>query len=143
MELFADFVDGNEGKAALAVGSKPLGQAPRLAIGKTLESFGYGRDACTFAALGAKDPDVEGGDAKLDPQSLFLLVEALDPLLFIVADEACAHVVAQAYRTGFNPDEPTRIFGRPTVVFADFEALLETDEGKQKAWSLLKSLPKR
>ena len=77
------------------------------------------------------------------PQSLFLLVEALDPLLLVVADEQSARIVAQAYRCAFDVDAPSRVFGRPTVVFKNLEASMQTDQGKQEAWALLKTLPKR
>lgn len=141
--LFADFVEGDSARIALAIGKEPLGAQARGAIGKSLEAFGYGRDACSFAALVPCDPNVEGSDIELDPQSLFLLVEALDPLFLIAADEKTARLVAQAYRTAFDLDAPTRVFGRPTAIFEDLDALLSSEEGKQRAWRVLKSFPKR
>ena len=143
LTIFEDFVDGSSTRIALALGFEPLAYEARNAIDKSLLSFGYGSDACSFASIGPRDRDAEGGDMKLDPQSLFLLIEALDPLLLVVADEAAARILAQAYRTAFNLDAACRVFGRPTVVFRDLTALLETAEGKQKAWTLLKTLPKR
>ena len=85
----------------------------------------------------------EGGDIELDPQSIFLLVEALDPILLAIADEKTARLVAQAYRTAYDLDAPARVFGRPTAVFRNLAELVSTDEGKQKAWRVLKAFPKR
>jgi len=85
----------------------------------------------------------DGEGAELDPQSVFLLVEALDPTLLVITDEKTGRVVAQAYRAAFDLDAPARVFGRPTCVFRDLTALLATDNGKQTAWKVLKSFPKR
>ena len=75
--------------------------------------------------------------------SIFLLVEALDPILLAIADEKTARLVAQAYRTAYDLDAPARVFGRPTAVFRNLAELVSTDEGKQKAWRVLKAFPKR
>lgn len=141
--LFDDHVDGDSSRIALALSSEGLDEAARQAIDKSLQAFGYGPEACSFATLKpGSEADGDGG-AELDPQSVFLLVEALDPLFLIVADEKTAHVVAHAYRAAFGLDAPARVFGRSTCVFRNLPELVSTDEGKQKAWKVLKSFPKR
>lgn len=143
LAMFEDYFEGDTSRIALAIGSTPLNDPCRNAIDKSLETFGYGAEACSYASLSPRSEDIEGGDINLDPQALFLLVEALDPIMLILADENAARLAAQAYRAAFDLDVPTRIFGRPTVVFKDLPALMESPEGKQKAWSLFKSFPKR
>ena len=141
--LFDDHVDGDSSRIALALSTSTLDSAARQAVEKSLEAFGYGTEACSFATLKPRSQTDGDGSAELDPQSVFLLVEALDPLLLVVADEKTARVVAQAYRAAFDLDVPARIFGRPACVFRDLAELVTTDEGKQKAWRALKSFPKR
>ena len=52
-------------------------------------------------------------------------------------------LASEAYRTPFEADTAVRAFGRPAIMFRDLEALMESEAGKQKAWKLLKSLPRR
>ena len=93
-----------------------------------------------FLHVVVEDQDIEGADIPLDAQSLFLLVEGLDPLRIIVTDRRSADLLASAYRTAFPNDSAARTFGKPTAVFRDLDALLQTDAGKQKAWAVLKTL---
>ena len=127
----------------LALSSQPLDETARNAIDRSLETFGYGNSACTYATLVPADRSIEGGDIALDPQALFLLVEGLDPTCVICADSESAARLGDAFRTPFELDAPARLFGRPCVVFRNLSALMESDKGKQHAWRLLKSLPKR
>ena len=137
-ELFAEYVEGGGDRVALAVSSRPLGNDARTALESSLARFGYGAHACSYAAIEPNDDAVP-----LDPNALFALVEGIDPLFLVCTDHAAAFAIAKAYRTGFEPDQPTRIFGRTSVVFENLESLLETPEGKQRAWHLLKAIPKR
>ena len=141
--LFADYLSGPQPCVVLAISAQPIDAAGCRAIERSLESFGYGPDACTYATLSPADPSAEGGDVALDAQALFLLVESLDPVCVICTDAASATVLGEAFRTSFQLDAPARVFGRPAVTFRSLEALLATDKGKQLAWRLLKSLPKR
>lgn len=76
----------------------------------------------------------------LDSQALFMLIEGLDPLRVICCDAATTHAVAEAYRTTYPLDDAARVFGRPAAAFENLEALMESDDGKQKAWRVLKTL---
>ena len=139
-ELFADYLDGGASNPGLAVGMHPLSPEVRNAISKTFEAFGYESTACTFASLTLLDANAEGGDIALDPQALFVLVEGLDPLYVIAADAASTEMLGKAYRTNYVLDTPNRVFGRPSAAFSDLQTLLQTPEGKQKAWRVLKAL---
>lgn len=139
-ELFQDYLNGDANRPALALSSTALPEGAVNALERTFESFGYESPACTYVTVSPADSDGEGGDVPLDPQALFLLVEALDPLYVVAADRAAATLLGAAFRTDYPADSPIRTFGRPAVSFADLPRMLETPEGKQKAWSLLKSL---
>lgn len=77
-----------------------------------------------------------------DPQALFLLIEGLDPLFLVVCDDAAAHQLEAAYGAELARDAANRLFGRDAVVFRNLSALMGTPRDKQRAWALLKSLPR-
>ena len=139
-ELFADYLEGGGKNPAVALGARPLSPEARNAIDKSLEAFGYPQRACTYASLTPVDDTAEGSDLALDAHALFLLVEGLDPLFVIAADSASVAALGQAYRTSFPLDAPIRVFGRPSAAFSNLDTLLETPQGKQKAWRIMKSL---
>ena len=141
--LFGDYVEDDGPCIVLALSERSLEDAARNAIERSLQSFGYGVDACTYAMLLPRNPSAEGGDIKLDAQALFLLVEGLDPVCVICTDAPSIASLEAAYRTSFEADATARVMGRPAVMFASLASLLETEKGKQTAWHLLKSLPKR
>ena len=163
-ELFEGYVDGaSDGSAiALVLGKAAATPAERNAIERSLAALGYGKGTCTYATLfphaaaagGDALPETTGGaqggaaqeqpeGPALDAQAMFLLVEGLDPLVVIATDAAATKALADAYRVEFSPDTAIRVFGRPAVAFANLNQLLATEAGKQKAWFLLKSIPKR
>lgn len=136
-EIFGDHVEGNPAALALALSSAPLGDIARNALEKSFESFGYGAMPCAFATLAPR----VGDGPSLDPQALFMLVEGLDPVCVVCTDAEAVHAVESAYRTTCPLDAPARVFGRSAATFRNLDTLLETPEGKQKAWSVLKTLP--
>lgn len=139
-ELFADYLEGDASRPALAISRRPLPNAARNALERSLEKFGYGAPNCTYATLLPKDAEAEGADIPLDAHALFLLGESLDPLFIIATDAESTRGLAQAYRTQLALDAPSRIFGRPAATFQDLPALLQTEHGKQKVWRILKAL---
>lgn len=141
-ELFGDYVDGPSACIAITMSARPLAADARNAIEKSLESFGYGPRSCTYTTLRPSSEE-DGAGIALDPQALFLLVEGLDPVFVICADEATARQLEAAYRAPLSLDAAERLFGRPALVFRDFSSLMTTEDGKQRAWRLLKTLPKR
>ena len=142
-QLFDDYLEGNSRPGAcivLALSQLPLDDSARTAIEKSLVALGFGGNGCTYATLLPAQPGTEGDDISLDAQSLFLLVEGMDPLRIISADRASSELLASAYRASFPLNAAVRVFGRPAVAFRDLSKLLETDDGKQKAWALFKTL---
>ena len=139
-ELFADYLEGDTNRPALAVSNAALSEDARNALEKSFEAFGFESPTCSYVTLAPHDASVEGGNIRLDAQALFLLIESLDPLFVIAADERAAVELSKTYRCSFPPDSPIRVFGRSGVAFSDLHTLLSTDLGKRKAWTLLKSL---
>ncbi len=130
-ELFGQYMNGARTGLCCAISSEPLSEAAVKALDSSLAALGYGREACTY---------VISGD--LDQQALFVLVEGLDPICIIAADGKSAALLGQAYHLAVPSGKATRLLGRTTVSFLDFESLLETPQDKQIAWALLKKLPK-
>lgn len=162
-ELFEDYIEnyqGNNTCIALSISKQLLDDTSRNAIEKSLAALGYGSDACTYASLTpigaaldseASEPRNESFrktdphvlDVSLDARALFVLVEGLDPLFVIAADEGATKALREAYRAEYEPDSAIRISGRPSVAFRNLPSLLSTDGGRQLAWHLFKSFPKR
>lgn len=107
----------------------------RTAIAKSAEALGYGPAGATFLCLKEED-------GSLDPDQLFQAIEGLDPLCVVAVDAEAAHACAQAYRAEISPQVRCRVFGRETRAFDNLESMLESPEGKQRVWSLLKTLPR-
>ena len=144
-DLFASYIERaseTRNSIVLTLSTIALGQAPRNAVEKSFAALGYAGDIHTYATMLPHDTTPSEG-VMLDPQAVFLLVEGLDPLFVIAADHTASQTLGAAYRTEYAPDSAIRVFGRPAVAFANLDELLETDAGKQKAWRLFKSIPKR
>ena len=71
-----------------------------------------------------------------------MLVEGLDPLCIVIADRASGAVFSKAYQERCPLDAAGRVLGRSIVAFTSFASLLETPADKQRAWALLKTLPR-
>lgn len=78
--------------------------------------------------------------APLDPAHLMQLVEAVDPLCLVVLDQRAAEVLSRAYNQPVKLEACDSILGRPCCAFVDFSRMLQTDERKQRAWTLFKEL---
>jgi len=142
-QLFDDYLKGDVAPGtciALVLSAGLLGKSACTAIENSFVALGFGKDGCAYATLLPSRTEVEGADIPLDAQSLFLLVEGLDPLRIIAADQKSSDLLSAAYRTAYPYDAAVRIFGRPAVAFLNLETMLETDDGKQKAWALFKTL---
>ena len=142
-ELLADYIEGDADLGAcvaLMISERSASAAVRDAFEKTLSALGLGEDSGSYVTVFPKSLQVEGGDIPLDAQMLFLLVEGLDPLCIVATDRCSSQLLAEAYRSPVFPDASARVFGRPAAVFDDLDALLQTPAGKQKAWSLFKTL---
>lgn len=131
-ELFGEYLDGARSGLVCVVSEEALDERSRAALESSAEALGYGRAACTYVTLGGA----------LDAQALFLLLEGLDPLCLVAADAAAARMLGETYRCPVELMKPSRVFGRTTVAFRSFPAMLEDAQDKQVAWALLKKLPR-
>lgn len=136
--LFGAHLDGARSALVCVLSEHSLDEESRKALNGSAAALGYGRDACTFATLRARDAD----GAELDRQALFLLTEGLDPLCLVAADGQAARALEQAYRCDVPLGRPSRVFGRTCVAFRSFAAMLDDGQDKQVAWALLKKLPR-
>ena len=75
-------------------------------------------------------------------EELFAVIEGLDPLCVVAGDATGAQALANAYQQSVPLDAHCRLFGRDAVAFRSFESLLGSAESKQRAWALLKKLPR-
>lgn len=145
-DLFADHLSGTREGTFLVLSARPLADAGQTACRKTAAALDYGTQGALFASLlptaSATEESQVDQPAPLDPKSLFVLVEGLDPLCLVCADRASAEALSACYRLPVALDTRGSLFGRPFVAFDDFEKLMETDQGKQEAWALLRKLPK-
>lgn len=131
LQDFAECVEGGPNASLLVLSTEALPEEVREALAASAERLGYGREN---VAWGVMDP------AKLSESQLRTLVEGLDPVALVAADSAVAAQLAEAYRQPVFCDAPSRVACRTVIAFANFPALMETPESKQKAWALLKEL---
>lgn len=132
LAVYGAVLEATGAETVLAVSSAPLADAARKALVASMEALGYGRDGLglvtTGGALGSAD--------------LLTIVEGLDPLCLVATDADAATLLAQAYRRDVAPDDACRLMGRTVVAFRDLASLMDSPDDKQRAWALLKKLPK-
>ena len=129
-ETFDKHLSGARDGLFCAISENELSEGAHNALLSTAKSLGYGQSA-TFVTL-----------KNLDSNKAFELVEGLDPLCIVACNAQSAKTLAAAYRTDVNLNALCRLFGRTCVLFENFESMLNTADSKQRAWALLKQLPK-
>jgi len=139
-EVFGDYLKGAWEGLLCVVSAVPLSQRATEALQSSFAQLGYGKAACTFLALRGNSP-AEGMPA-LGEREAYAAIEGLDPLLLAITDKEACEACSKAYRQAIPLDQRSRVLGREVRAFSSFEALLDSPQGKQAAWGLLKSLPK-
>lgn len=132
LAVYGSLLEGTGNETVLAVSSNALGESARKALAASTEALGYGRDCLALVAT----------EGVLGSNDLLTIVEGLDPLCLVATDAKASALLAQAYRHDVEPDAACRLMGRSVVAFRDLAALMNTPEDKQRAWALLKKLPK-
>ena len=132
LAVYGSLLEGTGNETVLAVSSNALGESARKALAASTEALGYGRDCLALVAT----------EGVLGSNDLLTIVEGLDPLCLVATDAEASALLAQAYRHDVEPDTACRLMGRSVVAFRDLAALMNTPEDKQRAWALLKKLPK-
>lgn len=133
--LFDTHLSGTYSPLLCVLSIDDLEEGARVALDGAAAALGYGRDACAFVKIQAKS-------TKLDASALFRLLEGLDPHCIIAADADGATALGATYRSKVVLGAPNRLFGRDTVAFRSFSAMLSDGHEKQIAWDLLKKLPR-
>lgn len=75
-------------------------------------------------------------------KGLFAAIEALDPLMLVVADALAVDLLARAYREPIVVASHGFVFGRPYAAFSSFQRDLRDSRMKQRNWALLKAMRK-
>jgi hypothetical protein len=104
-----------------------------VAVRKALAALGW--DTSLFGLC------VSAGETALEPASLALAIEAVDPDLVIAVDETAALSVAAAL--GADPlvfGTPRQIQGRSVLAVDGLEDSLADDARKRRVWQQLKSV---
>ena len=104
------------------------------ALSKSTAALGYGKDAPLFVKL-------DSAHSPSSPESLFALIEGLDPLCIVACDPDSLQLLLQAYRTMPPNQTAFRLACREIRALPNIDELMKTNQGKQFAWSALKTLP--
>ena len=134
IDAYAHAIEGEALALMLVVHDGTWTPACRQALEGTARALNYAAGDVAYA-------NAEAAASPLSAPELFELAEGLDPVCCCVAGEAAVSLFCAAYRLDANPFVRTTALGRPTCLIAQLPTLLETDAGKQQAWSLLKQLP--
>lgn len=135
--LFEEYLSGEQQALIVIVSSVPLGEQAHKALQSSFDRLGYGQAACTFVV---QKPTIES--AELSDKEFFILLEGLDPKILVITDDSSAHLCGKSYGLNLVLDTRMRLFGRDVCVFSSFENMIADNASKQKAWALIKSLPK-
>lgn len=141
-DLFAPYLAGELGAPALVVGSRWPKDEMRYALESSFAALGHTDGLALYACTNANGDDDGRGTATLDANSLYALIEGTDPLFIVATDAEAGRLSCQAYHQQEILNADTRLNGRTVVVFSDFGAMLDDSDEKQRAWKLLKHLPR-
>lgn len=164
---YAFAVEGSPDAAACVVFAEELPEAAHGALAAACAGIGLDApcffDAAAFdfsaaggvlpeAAVASSAPAAAGGEvpgaaagsdaASFGAHELFAAVEALDPLVLVMADEHAASLMSTAYREPVLLDAHGFLFGRPYAAFSSFGGDLHDLRAKQRNWAVLKALRK-
>ncbi len=164
---FAHHVEGNIDGLVCVVSSVPAAPVVRNALTASFERLEYGTRPCAWISIAAQNgegaegegAESEGGEGAalvsdlragegeggedsptLTDDELYLIIESIDPLVLVATDTAAAAALSRIFHTSLIAGTPSRLLGRATLTFSNFEHLISTQKGKQKAWSALKKL---
>ena len=125
--LYGSHLTGAPTSTLLVLSETPLGDAALEALEKSAVSLEFGTAPLAQVV-------VETDEGKLGAE------EGLDPVALVACDAFAAEALSAAYRTPVTLDADNRLLGRTTIIFQDFEGMMNTPADKQRAWALLKKL---
>lgn len=135
---FADHIEkssstGSEDALFCAISTFPLSDSAQAALHASAPRLGYSNRQLCFIVL-------SNASHTLEPQELFTMLEAIDPLCVVLTDHESVKTASAGYNTPLTLEAREFLLGRSCCCFESFEDLLSTSEGKQKAWACLKTL---
>ncbi len=150
---FAGAYDGSANAAALVVSSREPSDAAKEALTASFRALGYSSSSIGWVVCdgeaggdasggGAAQSEPVSGPAPTNNTNLFTLIEAICPLCVVSLDQQAATALSRDFNTPLPLEVRTLLMGHACICFQDFTSLLSSDQGKRKAWGLLKSLPK-
>ena len=137
LAVYGSFVEGTGDEVVVLLSARQLSPIARSALEKSLSALGYGNRCCACVTLAA-----DGADMRIGANDLLSIVEGLDPLVIVAADSDAAAELGRAYHLEVAPDSSNRLMGRTVIAFRSFEDQLATPDAKQRAWALLKKIPR-
>lgn len=131
--LYGSHVTGTPASTLMVLSATTLSAAAQGALEKSATSLEFGSVPLALVVA-------EADEGKLGAEDVRTIVEGLDPVALVAADALSAELLSAAYRMPVALDASNRLLGRTAVIFEDFEGMMDTPEGKQRAWALLKKL---
>ena len=131
MEKFAQFWEGAPDGLFMVLSHDAATDSARAALDATCSRLGYACGVTYIYSVGEK----------LTSDDLRSVIEGFDPRALIIVDTTAAHACEAAYCEKVALGAAGRLFGRTTCAFSNLDTLIQTTEGKQKAWHTLKALP--
>lgn len=128
---YGDRIHGSSESLILGISHRGLSESAEGALVKSAQSLNWGGNAVAFARTDG-----------LAPGELMELVEGLDPVAVVIADEESAQAFFLAYRIEATQAPAFRVLGREIRLVTRFESLMKTLNGKQQIWATLKTLPR-
>lgn len=138
LEEFGSCLQGNAVASFMVISTDNLSDVAAAALRSSADRLGYAPEEGTFITLAGTEADPDA-----NPDALFNLIEALDPLFVVATDEAAVRTLSKSYNKPLHLEAPEDLLGRSTRCFSNMESLLETDKGKAQLWHSLKTLPQR
>ena len=135
LEEFGGCISGSSEGLFVALCTAELSSASRNALIKSDEALGYGSDGVSFVQLDANSSPTT--DAQL-----WSLLEGLDPLCIVISNPNALTFFCQAYRIDIPNQAAFRVACREIRALPNLDSLMTTSQGKQLAWSSLKTLPR-
>lgn len=128
---FLDIIHGSENSLFCVVSSASLEENAQNALTASAQRLGYSAKQLAFIIL----------NKQTTPNDLLHIVEAIDPLCVVITDLAAVKTTSAAFNVPLALETREFLLGRGCCCFESFESMLESEEGKQKAWACLKTLP--
>ena len=139
LQRYSAHIEGEFDALFCVISAHELNMEARQALQASAQRLGYDTRQCAYIVLDT--PNKNTPDDALTSHDLLTIVEAIDPLCIVLADHESTKTASAGYNVALSLEVKEHLLGRGCCCFEDFEKLLTSSEGKQKAWACLKTLP--